>query len=463
MRLGFLTCWSISVADQVAEYATDVDAVRVDNTLLKLNTQVAPPSSDVVGAAVPPLSVSRPLHLVELFAGAGGLAQGFERAGRFETAALYDISKPARDAYKSFKPKAVYRALNVRHLQRRSVYNDLDGRLLHGILGGPPCQGFSIAGKRNHQAETNELIRSYARKVDTLEPFFLVLENVPQLLFHTLFQPLLKKLSTKYLMTYGVLNAARYGTPQTRHRLILIAYHRSLGIQPTLPQPTHGLLNQQLYAYDLMDSSRRVQLTAETAKMIFGADPVIHDYINVKSADLDLRPKPYLLPLVKVGDAISDLSAAEHDKPITYASEPASAYQRFLRTNQHEVHNCLTRKHIGRPLEIALTLREGGTPSKEPGELFKRYYSQAYARLHREGLARTLTTYFMNAGSGRFMHYAQPRTLTVREAARLQGFTDDFIFTGNLQEQMQVVGNAVPLPLAEAIGRHVLAEIGDLL
>jgi len=433
-----------------------------DATLLGVDLSPSP-SSDVVKVAATPPIVPQPLYLLELFAGAGGLAQGFERAGRFEAAALYDISKPARDAYTNFKPSAVYRALNVRHLKRRSVYNDLDGRPLHGILGGPPCQGFSLAGKRNLQAETNELVRSYARKVDALEPFFLVLENVPQLLFHELFRPLLKKLSEKYLMTYGVLNAARYGTPQTRHRLILIAYHRSLGIQPTLPQPTHGLLNQQLYAYHLIDSTQRVELTAETSKVLFGADPVIHDYINVKSANLDLRPNLSLLPLVTVGDAISDLSATEDSKPLAYVSEANSAYQRFLRTDQSEVHNCLTRKHVGRPLEVALTLREGGTPSREPGALFKRYYSQAYARLHRDGLARTLTTYFMNAGSGRFIHYEQPRTLTVREAARLQGFTDAFVFAGNLQEQMQVVGNAVPLPLAEAIGRHVRGEIGDLL
>jgi len=111
---------------------------------------------------------------------------------------------------------------------------------------------------------------------------------------------------------------------------------------------------------------------------------------------------------------------------------------------------------------LARERREGGQPEAPRGSKAENYFSQAYGRLHRHGLARTITTFFQNAGSGRFFHYQQPRTLTIREAARLQGFPDDFVFHGTLAEQMQLVGNAVPLPLGEAVvlSRRVTRDLG---
>jgi DNA (cytosine-5)-methyltransferase 1 len=90
------------------------------------------------------------------------------------------------------------------------------------------------------------------------------------------------------------------------------------------------------------------------------------------------------------------------------------------------------------------------------------YFSQAYTRLHRRGLARTITTNFHNAGSGRFLHYNELRTLTVREAARLQGIEDAFTFIGFSSTQERLVGNAFPVPLAEAIARHIASELGSV-
>jgi DNA (cytosine-5)-methyltransferase 1 len=89
----------------------------------------------------------------------------------------------------------------------------------------------------------------------------------------------------------------------------------------------------------------------------------------------------------------------------------------------------------------------------------RRYYSQAYARLHRRGLARTVTTSFHNAGCGRFTHYAEHRTLTVREAARLQGIPDSFQLHGTAAERERLVGNAFPQLWAQAIARHIAAEL----
>ena len=405
------------------------------------------------------------MNVIELFAGAGGLAQGLTRTGYYEPIALYDFFEAACQSYTEYSPGATYRVADVRYLEREDILNDLNGRTLHGIIGGPPCQGFSLAGKRVTEAEINELVLSYARVVTQMEPHFLVMENVPQLLYHPLFKPLLEQLNSRYCVSYAILNAARYGTPQTRHRIFLIAYHREFGISPTFPDPTHGQLGQMLYAYHLTETDQRLAFSLETAEAILGADPLISREIALQAAMVTNRIDVTLKPFVTVGNAISDVSkvAAGNNCLVNYSSEAVSGYQTSLRNNDGRVANCIARKHVGKPLEIARTLREGGTPQSDGTSRNKRYYSQAYGRLHRQALARTLTTYFQNAGSGRFLHYERPRTLTIREAARLQGFPDSFVFYGNLQEQMQLVGNAVPLPLAEVVGQHVAMELGSHL
>jgi DNA (cytosine-5)-methyltransferase 1 len=406
------------------------------------------------------------MHVIELFAGAAGLAQGFERAGKFETVALYDNFAPARETFLANRPGAAYIDQNVRELQAPAVQATIDGRTLHGILGGPPCQGFSLAGKKQPQSVINQLVLAYARVVTQLQPFFLMMENVPQLLFHPLFQPLLNEIEQHYLVTYGILNAARYGTPQTRHRLILIAYRRDLNIQPTLPAPTHGQSGQQLYSYYLPSSDARVWLSNKNAASIFGADPIINARVVSQIDQVNTTISRTLQPLVTVRQAIGDITAATENPKATvpYTRHATSDYQRRLRNTQGEVANCTSRRHQPDMLRIMRNVREGGILDPDTsGSRNGVHYSQAYGRLHRLGLARTLTTYFQNAGSGRFFHYEEPRTLTIREGARLQGFADDFVFHGTLTDQMQLVGNAVPLPLAEAIGRHINQQIHHLL
>jgi DNA (cytosine-5)-methyltransferase 1 len=406
-----------------------------------------------------------PMQIVELFAGAAGLAQGFVNSGHYGVGALYDIFEPAQTSYLRFDPATKYKVRDVQELTGTEILDDLDGKSLDGIIGGPPCQGFSLAGKRLTHSDINKLVLAYARVVQALEPPFLVMENVPQLMYHPLFRPLRDMLEPTYRVSYAILNAARYGAPQTRHRLFVLAYHRDLGITPTFPAPTHGKLGQLLYAYHLQDSSDRIHLTNDTYEAILGADLVVRREIRLQADNVTDTLSNDLEPLVTVGDAISDI--ALDGEPGTrfseYVTGPATEYQKRLRNPDSQVANCVARKHVGRPLEIAKSLREGGTPESDGGPRNKRYYSQAYGRLHRRGLARTLTTYFQNAGSGRFLHYEQPRTLTIREAARLQGFPDRFEFFGTLGDQMQLVGNAVPLPLAEAIGRHVFRELAELI
>ncbi|RRR75363.1 MAG: DNA cytosine methyltransferase [Candidatus Viridilinea halotolerans] len=406
------------------------------------------------------------MHVIELFAGAAGLAQGFERAGDYETIAYYDNFAPAQSTFLANRPGAAYFKQDVSELQAHAVQETLAGRTLHGILGGPPCQGFSLAGKKQPQNVINQLVLAYARVVTQIQPFFLMMENVPQLLFHPLFQPLMDQIEQHYLVTYGILNAARYGTPQTRHRLILIAYRRDLNLQPTLPVPTHGKYGQSLYSYYLPSSDDRVKLTKKSAPHIFGADPIIKARIARQLDQVSTEISACLKPLVTVQNAIGDVIGVTENSNATvpYTKQATNDYQRRLRSTCGEVANCTSRQHQPDMLHMMQSVREGGILDADTsGSRNAVHYSQAYGRLHRRGLARTLTTYFQNAGSGRFFHYQESRTLTIREGARIQGFSDDFVFHGNLADQMLLVGNAVPLPLAEAIGQHIKQQIQHIL
>ncbi len=405
------------------------------------------------------------MYVIELFAGAAGLAQGFELTTHYETAALYDIFEPAQRSYQIHNPQAHYELIDIRNLEADAVCRTLDGRTLHGILGGPPCQGFSLAGKKQTDNDINQLVLTYARVVRELHPHFLIMENVPQLLYHPLFQPLLDQLGGQYHVSYAILNAARYGVPQTRHRLFLIAYRREYDIRPTFPRPSHGQRGQRLYSYHLKQSSSRVELCEQTAEQIFGADPILSNEIRRQVSKVSTIIHEHLQPLITVGDAISDLGGATTSlgQFMAYDRPAQTDYQRSLRGEMTEAPNCIARQHQPPMIELVNGLREGGIPGERNPTRNNEYYSQAYGRLHHAGLARTLTTYFQNAGSGRFFHYREPRTLTIREAARLQGFRDDFIFEGTLADQMQLVGNAVPLPLATALGLHIASELGSVV
>ena len=161
-----------------------------------------------------------------------------------------------------------------------------------------------------------------------------------------------------------------------------------------------------------------------------------------------------LARFVTVGEAIGDL---EED-----ARWPAIRIRTRARRRQHVVANHEPWDHGKDLVERLRQVKEGCRPPIEATN-GRRYYSQAYTRLHRKGLARTITTNFHNPGSGRFLHYQLHRTLTVREAARLQGFGDDFVFIGHPGRQERLVGNAFPPLWAESIASHITAELHDVL
>lgn len=390
------------------------------------------------------------INIVEVFAGVAGLAQGFMQNSNYKVLGLTDIDYNAGETFKYNHPKIVYEVCDISNLSPREFHKKINKEKVHGLIGGPPCQGFSTAGKREIDDKRNLLALEYLKFVDYFKPDFLVLENVPQFLNHKVYSTIYNFLSKKYSLSSGILNAAFYGTPQTRLRAVLIGFRKDIKIIPGLPLPTHAPINP-LYGY----KSKQVISFNQSLAEILGLNATIRlDKIWGIKNDLT-KCKPF----VTVGEAIGDLPSIDAGQSSDiYSTSPFSQYQINLRGDSTTVCNHEARLHDGRIIELMSYLPEGG----DLQDLDSRFhpaqnFSQAYSRLHRNGLARTITNSFQNPGSGRFTHYKDNRALTVREAARLQGFSDIFIFKGARTEQLKYVGNAVPIPLAKAIADYIFS------
>ena len=398
----------------------------------------------------------QPLGLVEFFAGLGCVSQGFAATKWFEPTLLIDIDQDARNAYVRNHPDdGEYRLADVGGVQERDIRAVINGRPIGGLLGCPPCQSLSSAGRRDPNDERTKLLDPYFRLVSELRPPFFVMENVPNVLGEPRFEANVARVAKSYAIWSGVVNAAYFGLPQTRQRAIAIGYRLDLGVEPTAPTPTHFGV-RQIFDYRAKEMQAP---TLENAAAMLGSYPELR---RLTPSSVTAPPNArHLLPLVVVEEAIGDLPSPD-SRPWT--PSPPSSYAIALGVGETEVRNHEPWRHRESTLERLRAVPEGhGLLERDGSGRATRYYSQAYSRLHRRGLARTVTTNFHNAGSGRFLHYEQVRTITVREAARLQGIPDRFTFTGHRSVQERLVGNAFPPPLARALAEHVIREIGDCL
>lgn len=394
--------------------------------------------------------------IVEVFAGIGSVARGFEEGAQAETLLLNDIDQIAQNAYLSHAGiHAPYFARDIRHLRADTLARHLEERTVSGLLGCPPCQGFSDAGQRLESDPRNRLVGSYFRLLQQLRPRFFVMENVEGLLQYKVFKDLIAEVSADYKIWSGVLNAALYGVPQTRRRAIVIGYRNDLDVSPTMPLPTH-LGTRQVFDYG---SQGYVDPSTKEGIVALG---LLEDRIVDWSAELPaylLQHGRTLKDLVRVGDAIGDLPAAAESKDALPYVGTGSTYAGSLRGSGAFDHAAW--KHRPDTIKRLSVVPEGGVLLGDGVRgRSRRYFSQAYSRLHRDGLARTITTNFHNAGSGRFMHYEHVRTLTVREAARIQGVPDTFRFDFEVSYAERLIGNAFPQPMAKVIAEHVKGELG---
>ena len=381
-------------------------------------------------------------RIAEVFAGIGGVTCGFVDTGKFESVFLHDVDPTARRALvdndESFSE--IYQVGRIQNLTGPQLL-DMAGGEIDGLLGCPPCQGLSAAGTRDESDPRNELLDHMRRLINSMRPRFFVMENVPSLLATSLYRNFEDSLRPYYRIVSGVINAAEHGLPQLRRRAVIIGLCNTTGVVPTLPKPTHGgagtVFNYASGQYmDVIERDTRRELQV--------------------SLDVPENTKP----LVTLGDALADLPMPSREsESIPYAGKPTSSFQRLIRrSNGSEVADHKPWRHRTKMIERLKRTKPGDSPSGDgTRSRNERYFSQAYARLHSDGLARTITTNFHNPGSGRFTHFEHPRTLTIREALRLQGFPDRFRFGDSVfaTDAERMVGNAFPRILASALGRHI--------
>lgn len=370
---------------------------------------------------------------VDLFAGVGGFTLGVEATGLYETRLLVDSDRSAADTFKRNRPRVPFWPKDLSAVEADELLDLVKLRPgeLDVLTAGPPCQGLSKIGTRQLDDERNLLLRHTCELIDAIKPKVAIIENVPSLFWDgqsSLFDELSDMLhESGYVPIPKVLEAWRYGVPQLRRRLFVLAVMEDV-VVPADPFP---------------EGDQSLQFNAQEL---------------IKAADAD---DPRCPPGLSVEEAIGDLPsivAGGGSEAVQYPSiSELSDYQRARRTGAALLFNHKARSHSAAMLKKMAMIQEGGRNQELPDDQRLRadpereYFSQAYGRLHRHGIAQTITTYFHNPGSGRFTHYRDLRALTVREAARFQSFDDNYIFIGKSEQQMRHVGNAVPILLSQAL------------
>lgn len=340
----------------------------------------------------------------DLFAGVGGMSEGFRMAG-FDVAFAIEYDKDIAASYKRNHSETDVVAddicnVNVEMLHEKHPHIDV-------IIGGPPCQGFSQKGKRlSLDDPRNFLFKQFVKFVEEFEPKYFVLENVPNII--TTSNGYFKEQIVKsfealgYQVTCGVLCAKDYGVPQDRRRAIFLGEKNKLEI--ALPSP--------------------------------------------KNIKVSVKDAIYDLPFIESGEGVEERN---------YDKSPVSSYQKMLRNGAVKLYNHVATKHSKSALERLRMIPKGKGKEVLPKELLtKSIYSGTWCRLLEDGIAPTITTRFDTPSSGRFTHPILDRCLTIREAARIQSFPDTFRFYGSRTCQMKQVGNAVPPLLAKSIAEVII-------
>lgn len=369
----------------------------------------------------------RPLKVIDLFCGCGGISTGFENEG-FQVLLGADLNGRALRTFAHNFPDAQALQVDLNSVNPKFLLPELNLKsgALDCLVGGPPCQGFSKnvpARNRRMGDPRNRLMLTFLEFVKALQPKFVLIENVAEMLnsyeeaYKSAILEALEGLG--YRATVRRLLAADYGVPQLRRRTFFFA--NRIGVPPSLPKPSRlaprereGLFTHQL-------------------------------------------PKGYVSVWEAIGD-LPTLCAGEGESPCDYPEPPQTEYQKVMRVSAGKLFDHIARALTKPQMDRVKHLRPGEGEGVEalPHHLRpKNGYSGAYARLIPDEPARTITRWVFHPGSGRFYHPFDYRVITIREAARLQSFPDWFVFQGTYIQKSHQVGEAVPPLLAQAFAKEI--------
>jgi DNA (cytosine-5)-methyltransferase 1 len=388
------------------------------------------------------VTYERPM-VVDLFAGAGGLSLGFEQSG-YDVVAAVELD-PIHAAVHEFNfPYGTTLCRNAGAVTGQTIRDQsaLGDRELHAVVGGAPCQGFSLIGKRALDDPRNALLEEFARLVLELQPRYFVLENVAGLTVGDHRKLLVEVIDLfshkgyKVQTPYKVLQAANFGTPQSRKRLFLMGAREDVAL-PKYPEPTHCARG--------MKAANIGGLKAANIEGVPPFSPSVWEAIG------DLPEADHYQELLLV-----DSVAAKYGEPSKYAAD----LRGLRRHNTDFAHP--------RPIVddlLTSSLRTVHTPisverfaATAPGQVEP---VSRFLRLHPDGVSNTLRAGTASDRgaytSPRPIHPTSPRCITVREAARLHGYPDWFRFHVTKWHGFRQIGNSVPPPLGRAVASSLLA------
>lgn len=353
----------------------------------------------------------RTLKFIDLFCGAGGLSLGLVRAGLEPVFAIDNDPWAIRTYQANFGQSLAF----CGDIAKWAAYRDADV-----IIGGPPCQGFSRLGKRNTESPLNYLWAQYSRAVAEVHPLAFVMENVPELLRSEHYLKFKAEISSDYALVERVLNAADYGVPQTRKRAFVFG-SRIGAAEKLVPNPTHGL----------------------TSKGLLYVRPwrTVRDAFRTEILGRPIPNDPSFPPDVEWDDDEPKAAEALH---VDRRAEPRTR-ERYTHIpeggNRHDLGKV-------RPDLVFDCWKD------ENGEILTQGRHDGLGRMYWDKPSPTIRT-DCRPEKGRFLHPEADRGITSWEAARLQTFPDNFAFAGPRTHVSRQIGNAVPVLLAEAIGRSV--------
>ena len=351
--------------------------------------------------------MSNTINVIDLFCGAGGLSYGFENAGCKILLGI-DNDAMALETFKANHHGAQAICGDITEIgYEKDIIPRLNGQKIDVVVGGPPCQGFSLSGFRNFDDPRNKLYLSYMRLVQEIQPRAFIIENVPGLvgLFGGKVKDNILARFTEmgYNVQYRILCAADYGVPQNRKRVVFVGLKSG----------------ENVFSYPAVTSEK-----------------------------------------VTCAMALSDMPSLENELGTEVQAYPIPAqneYQRLMRAQSTELFNHIAATHSEKVQHIISLVPDGGNYKDLPDDYrHSRNFHVAWTRFASDKPAPTIDT-----GHRHHFHYRYNRVPTVRECARIQSFPDRFHFLGNKSQQFRQVGNAVPPLMAYAIAKELIKALQE--